>query len=192
MCGSFTTVVWQSVVRTIAGQAESRCFPTPRLRCLCPRNSDRLWLVASDVRSHCLLFFFTYIRHPPKRQRPYSHHLRRSCESSLPHVELVIKFTEIPHLIKWCCDSPVCFSHDPSPSRATVCSACQLGPCCGSRDELQRHEHGSNVRTHADTLSLVSTHIPTHKHGRTVGPCVGLPTLSFHEADRRSSLRRVL
>ena len=33
---------------------------------------------------------------------------------------------------------------------------------------------------------------PPHKHGRTVGPCVGMPTLSFHHSDRRGSLGRRL
>ena len=29
---------------------------------------------------------------------------------------------------------------------------------------------------------------PIHTHGRTVSPCVGMPTPSFHQADRRGSL----
>ena len=58
--------MWQTVARTIAGQAEPECFPVPRLRALCPRNSDRLWLVASDVGGHCSLFFF-YLHTLPLR-----------------------------------------------------------------------------------------------------------------------------
>ena len=56
-----------------------------------------------------------------------------------------------------------------------------------------------NPPSMAATLAHTCRHLvidfythPPHKHGRTVGPCVGLPTPSFHEADRRSSLRRVL
>ena len=41
-------------------------MPVTRLRCLCPQNSDRLWLLASDAGGHCSLFFF-YLRTLPPR-----------------------------------------------------------------------------------------------------------------------------
>ena len=67
----------------------------------------RMWGVIAPI-----FFFPTYVA-PPKIPRPYSRPLRRSCESSLPHVGHVIR-------LEWCCTSPVCMSHDPSPSRTTV------------------------------------------------------------------------
>ena len=98
------SVVWQSVFRTIAGQAEPECFPTPDF-VVCARGIrtgcgswHRMWGVIAPFSS------LTYIRYPPpKRPRPYSRPLRRSCESSLPHAGPVIRSTEIPRLLEWCC-----------------------------------------------------------------------------------------
>ena len=77
------SVVWQSVFRSIAGQTEPECFPTPNfvvwihgIRTGCG-SWHLMWGVIAPFP-----FFPTYVA-PPKRPSPYSRPLRRPCESSL-------------------------------------------------------------------------------------------------------------
>ena len=193
MCGSFTAVVWQTVVRTIAGQAELECFLVPRLRVLCPRNSDRLWLVASGVGGHCSLFFF-YLRTLPPRN---------------DHVRIVGTWVGLASPL---CDmwSPLSdlqrflvFSNGAAVSQcACLTTPRPVGPPCELAANLVRLG-GAMTSSTPPSMAATIAHTcrplvidfytrPIHTHGRTVSPCVGMPTLSFHEADRRSSLRRVL
>ena len=185
--------MWQSAVRTIAGQADRECFPVTRLRGLCPRNSDPLWLVASDGGGHCSLFF-VYIRTLPPRN---------------DHVRIVGTWVGLAsHL----CDmwGPLsdlqgflAFSNGAAVSQcACLTTPRPVGPPCELPANLVRLVDpmiSSNPPSMAATLAHTCRPLvidfytrPLHKHGRTVGPWVGLSTLSCHQADRRGSLGRRL
>ena len=193
MCGSFTAVVWQTVVRTIAGQAEPECFPVPRLRVLCPRNSDRLWLVASGVGGHCSLFFF-YLRTLPLRS---------------DHVRIVGTWVGLAsHL----CDmwgplsdlqGVLAFSNGAAVSQcACLTTPRPVGPPCELTANLVRLVDpmiSSNPPSMAATLAHTCRPLgidfytrPIHKHGRTVGPWVGMPSLCSHQADQMGAPPRRL
>ena len=193
--GSFTAVVWQSVVRTIAGQAEPQGLPVTRLRCLCPQNSDRLWLLASDAGGHCSLFFF-YLRTLPPRN---------------DHVRIVGTWVGLASPL---CDmwSPLSdlqrflvFSNGAAVSQcACLTTPRPVGPPCELAANLVRLG-GAMTSSNPPSMAVTLAHAcrplvidfytrrpPPHKHGRTVGPCVGMPSLSFHHSDRRGSLGRRL
>ena len=72
------------------GNPNLNASPPTRLRRLGPRITARMWLVPSDVGVIAPFPFFSTYVSPPKRRRPYSRPLCRSCESSLPQVGPVI------------------------------------------------------------------------------------------------------